>query len=297
MSLLERRKMVERGDGLSLVTQTALLGLHRSGLYYCPVGVDEEDLILMNLLDKQYLQTPFYGYRKMTVFLREKGYQPFPAGINHKRVRRLMRLMDIEAIYCRPNTSQANKAHKIYPYLLKGLLITRANQVWATDITYVPMRKGFMYLMAIIDLYSRYVLEWSISNTMESEWCVETLKKALLKYGKPVVFNTDQGSQFTADSFVDVLLSHSIQPSMDGKGRASDNIFIERLWRSVKYEDIYLKAYEDGWQLEEDMARYFRFYNQESTHQSLNYQTPQKVYRNTDFTATMNQENTEKIYN
>ncbi|MDO1449175.1 IS3 family transposase [Rhodocytophaga aerolata] len=252
MSLLKRRKMIEPGHTLSLVSQTALLGLHRSGLYYHPVAVDTEDLLLMSLLDKQYLKTPFYGYRKMTVFLQEGGYQ-----VNHKRVRRLMRVMGIEAIYCRPNTSQANKAHKIYPYLLKGLSITGANQVWATDITYIPMKKGFMYLMAIIDLYSRYVLEWSISNTMESEWCSQTLKKALTKHGKPVLFNTDQGSQFTADLFLEVLLSNGIQPSMDGKGRAVDNIFVERLWRSVKYEDIYLKAYEDGWQLEQGMDNYF----------------------------------------
>lgn len=274
MSLLERRKMIEPNHTLSLVSQTALLGLHRSGLYYHPVAVDAEDLLLMSLLDKQYLKTPFYGYRKMTVFLQEGGYQ-----VNHKRVRRLMRVMGIEAIYCPPNTSQANKAHKIYPYLLKGLSITGANQVWATDITYIPMKKGFMYLMAIIDLYSRYVLEWSISNTMESQWCSQTLKKALTKHGKPVVFNTDQGSQFTADLFVEVLLSNGIQPSMDGKGRAIDNIFVERLWRSVKYEDIYLKAYEDGWQLEQGMNNYFRFYNRERTHQSLKYNTPEKVYK------------------
>lgn len=292
MSLLERRKMIEAGHPLSVVSQAALLGLHRSGLYYRPVAVDKEDLVLMALLDKQYLKTPFYGYRKMTVFLQGEGYQA-----NHKRVRRLMRIMGIEAIYCRPNTSQPNKAHTIYPYLLKGLSITQANQVWATDITYVPMRKGFMYLMAIIDLHSRYVLEWSISNTMESEWCVETLKKALKKHGKPVLFNTDQGSQFTADLFVDVLLSNDIQPSMDGKGRAIDNIFIERLWRSVKYEDIYLKAYEDGWQLEQGMNNYFRFYNQERIHQSLQYQTPKNVYKNSCLTEKTQPEKAEKMNN
>jgi putative transposase len=292
MSLLERRKMIEDGHTLSVVSQAALLGLNRSGLYYRPVTVDKEDLVLMALLDKQYLKTPFYGYRKMTVFLQGEGYQ-----VNHKRVRRLMRVMGIEAIYCRPNTSQPNKAHKIYPYLLKGLSITKANQVWATDITYVPMRKGFMYLMAIIDLYSRYVLEWSISNTMESEWCTETLKKALKKHGKPVLFNTDQGSQFTADLFVDVLLSHDIQPSMDGKGRAIDNIFIERLWRSVKYEDIYLKAYEDGWQLEQGMNNYFCFYNQERIHQSLKYQTPKNVYKNSCLTEKTQPEKAEKMDN
>ncbi len=289
MSLSERRKMVEPGHALSLVSQSALLGLHRSGLYYRPVAVDEEDLALMALLDKQYLKTPFYGYRKMTVFLQGEGYR-----VNHKRVRRLMRIMGIEAIYSCPNTSQPNKAHKIYPYLLRGLSITRANQVWATDITYVPMQKGFMYLIAIIDLYSRYVLEWSISNTMESQWCVQTLKRALLNHGKPALFNTDQGSQFTADVFVEVLLSRGIQPSMDGKGRAIDNIFVERLWRSVKYEDIYLKAYEDGWQLEKGMDTYFRFYNQERIHQSLQYKTPKQVYRESCSIETIHPE---KVYN
>ena len=292
MSLSERREMVEPGHALSLVSQTALLGLHRSGLYYRRAAVDEEDLVLMSLLDKQYLKTPFYGYRKMTVFLQAEGYS-----VNHKRVRRLMRVLGIEAIYCRPSTSQSNQTHKIYPYLLRGLAITRANQVWATDITYVPMRKGFMYLMAIIDLYSRYVLAWSVSNTMASEWCVETLKKALLKHGKPTLLNTDQGSQFTADLFVKALLSQGIQPSMDGKGRAIDNIFIERLWRSVKYEDIYLKAYEDGWQLEKGMEKYFLFYNQERMHQSLQYQTPKQVYRQSCSTEKMPSENTEKVYN
>jgi putative transposase len=273
MSLLERRQMIEHEHPLSLVNQCDLLELHRSGLYYRPVAVAKEDLVLMGLLDKQYLKTPFYGYRKMTKFLQGQGYQ-----VNHKRVRRLMQLMGIEAIYPRPNTSQPNQAHKVYPYLLKGLSITKANQVWATDITYVPMERGFMYLIAIIDLYSRYVLEWSVSNTMEAEWCTQTLQKAISKYGKPGIFNTDQGSQFTAELFVGVLLAHDIQPSMDGKGRAIDNIFVERLWRSVKYEDIYLKAYADGWQLEKGMSSYFKFYNQERMHQSLAYQTPQKVY-------------------
>ncbi len=281
MSLVERRKMVEHMHPLSLVSQCNLLGLHRSGLYYQPVEVGSEDLVLMALLDKQYLKTPFYGYRKMSKFLQGQAYQ-----VNHKRVRRLMQLMGIEAIYCKPNTSQPNQAHKVYPYLLKGLAITQVNQVWATDITYVPMKTGFMYLMAIIDLYSRYVLEWSVSNTMEAEWCTQTWQKAISKYGQPAIFNTDQGSQFTAELFVGVLLANGIQPSMDGKGRAIDNIFVERLWRSVKYEDIYLKAYADGWQLEKGMKIYFNFYNQERLHQSLDYQTPQKVYDNANSLKT-----------
>lgn len=292
MSLLKRRRMVEHIHPLSMVSQCNLLGLHRSGLYYQPVAVSDEDLVLMALLDKQYLKTPFYGYRKMTVFLQAQGYP-----VNHKRVRRLMQLMGIEAIYSRPNTSQPNKAHKIYPYLLKGLSITKANQVWATDITYIPMKKGFMYLIAIMDLYSRYVLEWSVSNTMKSEWCTQTLRKAISKHGKPELFNTDQGSQFTAELFVAVLLENDIQPSMDGKGRAIDNIFVERLWRSVKYEDIYLKAYEDGWQLEKGMKNYFHFYNQERTHQSLNYQTPKKVYDNACSIEAIQKEYTPNRYN
>ncbi len=208
-----------------------------------------------------------------------------------------MRIMGIEAIYCRPNTSEPNKAHKIYPYLLKGLSITRVNQVWATDITYVPMQRGFMYLMAIIDLYSRYVLEWSVSNTMEAEWCTQTLQKALLKHGKPDLFNTDQGSQFTADLFVNVLLSSGIQPSMDGKGRAIDNIFVERLWRSIKYEDIYLKSYQDGWQLQQGMQEYFCFYNQQRAHQSLQYQTPYKVYRDACLIETTQPQKTRSMDN
>lgn len=292
MSLAERRNMVEHAHDLSLVSQCQLLSLHRSGLYYQPAAMGKEDLALLTLLDKQYLKTPFYGYRKMTKFLQAQNYQ-----VNHKRVRRLMQLMGIEAIYSRPNTSQPNKAHQIYPYLLKDLSITKANQVWATDITYVPMKTGFMYLMAIIDLYSRYVLEWSVSNTMEAEWCTQVLQKALSQYGKPTLFNTDQGSQFTANLFVSVLLSNGIQPSMDGKGRAIDNIFVERLWRSVKYEDIYLKAYEDGWQLEKGMSRYFHFYNRERLHQSLNYQTPQKVYFNTCSTQMIKKYRTQTSLN
>jgi len=208
-----------------------------------------------------------------------------------------MPVMGIEAIYCAPDSSKANQEHKIYPYLLKGFSIREANQVWATDITYIAMGKGFMYLMAIIDLYSRYVLEWSVSNTMESEWCRKVLKKTLVKHSKPALFNTNQGSEFTADLFVEVLLSNGIQPSLDGKGRAIDNIFVERLWRSVKYEDIYLKSYEDGWQLEKGMDSYFRFYNQERPHQSLNYQTPKKVYKDACLIGKPPAEKADKVDN
>lgn len=273
MNLSNRRKMVEHGCQLSLSHQCELLSLHRSILYYEPAKVCSEDLEMMALMDKQYLKTPFYGYRKMLIFLVQQGYH-----VNHKRVRRLMRTMGIEAIYARPNTSKPNKEHKIYPYLLKNVSITKANQVWATDITYVPMAKGFMYLIAVLDLYSRYVLAWSISNTMEAEWCDKVLKTALEKYPKPEIFNTDQGSQFTSDIFVKTLLDNHIQPSMDGKGRAIDNIFVERLWRSVKYEDIYLWAYSDGWELENGLRKYFNFYNHERPHQSLGYKTPIEFY-------------------
>ena len=216
MSLLERRKMVECGNSLSLLHQCQLLNLHRSILYYEPVKTSSVDLEIMVLMDKQYLKTPFYGYRKMQVFLVKEGYN-----VNHKRVRKLMRTMGIEAIYARPNTSKPNKEHKIYPYLLKNVSITKINQVWATDITYVPMAKGFMYLIAVLDLYSRYVLAWSISNTMEAEWCTKVLRIALDKHGKPEIFNTDQGSQFTADIFVNTLLDAGIKPSMDGWQRES----------------------------------------------------------------------------
>lgn len=266
--------MVEQGHQLSLVSQCDLLSLQRSILYYQPVKVSTEEMELMLLLDKQYLKTPFYGYRKMTVFLQKQGYN-----INHKRVSRLMKVMGIEAIYARQNTSKPSKEHKIYPYLLKNASITKVNQVWATDITYVPMAKGFMYLIAVLDLYSRYVLAWDISNSMEAEWCNKTLKIAIQKHGKPSIFNTDQGSQFTSDIFINTLLENGIQPSMDGKGRAIDNIFVERLWRSVKYEDIYLWSYADGWELETGLKKYFTFYNQERPHQSLDYKTPNEIYK------------------
>jgi putative transposase len=277
MSLSERRKMVEYGGKLSLVSQCDLLNLQRSILYYEPVQVNQEDLVMMALMDKQYMKTPFYGYRKMAIFLQKEGYN-----VNHKRVRRLMRTMGIEAIYARQNTSKPNKEDKTYPYLLKNVSITKVNQVWATDITYVPMAKGFMYLIAVLDLYSRYVLAWDISNSMEAEWCNKTLKMAIEKHGKPSIFNTDQGSQFTSDIFINTLLENGIQPSMDGKGRAIDNIFVERLWRSVKYEDIYLWSYADGWELGEGLKKYFTFYNHERPHQSLNYKTPSEFYLTTE---------------
>jgi putative transposase len=267
--------LVEKSNQeLSISRQCALLGLCRSRLYYKPVGQENEDnLILMTELDKQYLKTPFYGIRRMTVHLRSLGHV-----VNHKRVKRLMRKIGIEAVYRKPNTSLPNKEHQIYPYLLKGMKITKSNQVWATDITYLPMAKGFMYLIAIVDLYSRKVLTWSVSNTMEAEWCAEVLKEAIEQFGKPEIFNTDQGSQFTSNIFTQVLKDNQVQISMDGKGRAIDNIFVERIWKSVKYEDIYLKSYQNGTELQKGLEKYFDFYNQERFHQSLNYQTPDKVF-------------------
>jgi putative transposase len=267
--------MVEMsGCELSIVQQCILLSLCRSTLYYKPEGQETDlNLKLMEELDKQYLKTPFYGFRKMTMHLKNLGY-----AVNRKRVRRLMRLMGLETIYRKPNTSLPNKEHHIYPYLLSGTKITHINQVWATDITYIPMKKGFMYLMAIMDLYSRKVLHWSVSNTMEAEWCTQVLKTTIQIHGKPHIFNTDQGSQFTSSIFTQVLKDHDVQISMDGKGRAIDNIFVERLWRSVKYENIYLKAYENGLDLQKGLNEYFYFYNQQRFHESLSYQTPNQIY-------------------
>lgn len=279
MSLAQRRALVDPAAPGSLRQQCQWVGLHRSAYYYQPVAADAEDLVLMRLLDEQYLLTPFYGYRKMQQVLDQAGYQ-----VNHKRVRRLMQVIDIETIYAKPNTSKPAVGHHIYPYMLRGLIIVRVHQVWATDITYVPMKAGYMYLIAIIDLHSRYVLKWAISNTMTADWCSQVLKEALAEYPAPSIFNTDQGSQFTADALTAVLLGANVQISMDGKGRAIDNILVERLWPvrrygTVKYEDIYLKAYANGWELETGLQAYFRFYNCQRFHQGLAYQTPEQVLK------------------
>jgi putative transposase len=242
-------------------------------MYYAPVPENEENLLLMRLIDEQYYRTPFYGIRKVTAWLQSKGYN-----VNRKRVRRLMGIVGWQTIFREMRTSIAAQGHKIYPYLLKGLPILMANQVWAMDISYIPMKNGFMFLTAIIDQYSRYVVHWSISNTMTAEWCAQVLQEAIRMHGRPDIFNTDQGSQFTSDVFTNVLIENGIQISMDGKGRAIDNIFIERLWRSVKYEDIYLNCYEDGLALYKGMEAYFQFYNRERPHQSLDYDTPAMWY-------------------
>lgn len=269
--------MVCKKDKLSFSKQCRVLGLNRSTLYYKPRGVSCDNKAIMDFLQKQYIKTPFYGYRKLTLLLQAEGFE-----INSKRVRRLMKMMNWRTIYREPRTTVINKEHKKYPYLLKDLNITRNNQVWVTDITYIPMEKGFMYLSAIIDLNTRFVLNWDISNTMSAEWCTDLLKDTLDMYGKPEVFNTDQGSQYTSDIHTKVLLDNDIAISMDGKGRAIDNIFIERLWRSVKYENVYLQAYSNPRALRAGLRSYFEFYNQERFHQGINYNTPQSMYKQAD---------------
>lgn len=258
---------------LSIRRQCQLIGLNRATYYRKPKGEPELNLELMKIIDKEYTKRPFYGYRKITRLLQEKHGYP----VNHKRVVRLMQKMGLQAVYPRPKTSIPNHEHKKYPYLLRNVEIKRPNQVWSTDITYVPMPGGFMYLTAVIDWYSRFVIAWQLSNTLEAEFCVDTLKLALL-HGKPEIFNTDQGAQFTANAFVSVLEKNEIQISMDGRGRALDNIFVERLWRTVKYEDIYIKSYATVPELYNGLNEYFRFYNYERIHQSLDYQTPASVY-------------------
>ena len=267
------RSLIDPNDAcISVAQQCELLGLPRSSYYYHPQAESEENLVLMELLDKQYLRTPFYGVRKMRCHLQEEGYP-----VNPKRVRRLLRKMGIEAIYPRPRTSKPGVGHQVYPYLLREMLIDQPNQVWAADITYIPMKKGFMYLAAVIDWHSRYVLAWELSNTMSVEFCLDVLAEALTQ-GQPLIFNTDQGAQFTSDAFTAQLLGAGVKISMDGKGRALDNVFIERLWRSVKYEDIYLRSYEDGWALRDGLDRYFHFYNHQRYHQHLDNQRPAEVY-------------------
>jgi putative transposase len=257
---------------ISIRRQCELLGLNRSTFYYAPATASECNLRLMRLIDEQYTKTPFYGWPRMTAHVRRLGLQ-----VNHKRVQRLMQTMGLQAIYPKPRPSTAAKDHKIYPYLLNAVVLSRPNQVWSADITYVRMAKGFMYLVAIIDWFSRYVLSWQLSNTMEPPFCLVALDLALVQ-GEPMIFNTDQGVQFTSLAFTGRLARAGIAISMDGRGRALDNIFVERLWRSVKYEDIYLKDYTTVPALDEGLARYFHFYNHERPHQSLAYRTPAEVH-------------------
>ncbi len=265
-----------------------MLGMSRSTLYYKKVETDDNNLELMKMIDMQYTKYPFYGSRRMTRWLRKQGRK-----VNRKHIRRLMRLMGLEGVAPKPNTSKPRKEHKKYPYLLKGLKIDRSNQVWATDITYVPMRRGFIYLVAIIDWYSRSVLSWRISNTLDSDFCVDALNDALRRYGKPEIFNSDQGCQFTSDDFIGVLEKNNIQISMDGKNRWVDNVFVERLWRSLKYEEIYPSCYETVFEAKAGISTYLNFYNNERLHQALNYKTPAEIYSNSPISTSTNTNTTD----
>ena len=258
---------------LSVRRQCGLLGINRSSLYYRPVGIDDFTLKLMHELDKQYTETPFYGVLKMTEHLRSLGHL-----VNPKRVRRLLREMGLDAVYPKPRLSQVNPEHKIFPYLLRNVQIERCNQVWSTDITYIRMKHGFVYLMAIIDWYSRYVLNWALSTTMDADFCIVALNEVLDNNSMCEIFNTDQGSQFTTNRFTGLLIDKGIKVSMDGRGRALDNIFVERLWRSVKYEKVYLCDFQTVKEAYRELKDYFEFYNHRRIHQSLGYKTPAEVY-------------------
>ena len=273
---MTRQAWVGQGAAVAMVRQCALAGVSRATVYaqQRPRLADESDLLLCRLIDEEYTRHPFYGSRKMVVFLKTLDHS-----VNRKRVQRLMREMGLVAMAPGPNTSRAHPEHKVYPYLLRGVLVGRPNQVWSTDITYIRLARGFVYLVAIIDWYSRRVLSWRISNSMEAVFCVDCLEDALRVHGKPEVFNSDQGAQFTSDAFTGVLKREGVVISMDGRGRAFDNIFVERLWRSVKHEDVYLKGYATMGELTVGLAEYFAFYNGERPHQSLGHKTPEVVYR------------------
>lgn len=273
-SVEAKRRLVELAQpALSVRRQCQLLGLSRVSYHYVARAESAENLRLMRLLDEQYTRTPFYGIRRMAVWLKAQG-----ATVNHKRVQRLLRLMGLEASYQKPRLSVPAPGQRIYPYLLRGVPIMRVNQVWSTDITYIRLQHGFIYLVAVIDWHSRYVLSWEVSVTLDSDFCLSALDRAL-RYGQPEIFNTDQGVQFTSQAFTEKLLRQGIRVSMDGRGRALDNIFVERLWRSVKYEEVYLHDYADVPAAISGLGRYFDFYNGERPHQSLKYQTSEAVYR------------------
>lgn len=272
-SVEQKRWLIEPGhQHLSIRRQCELVGLNRASYYYQAASESPLNLELMRKIDEQYLKTPFYGWPRMTDYLQKQGY-----AINHKRVQRLMQMMGLQAIYPRSRAKNERHNHKIYPYLLNEVDIVRPNQVWSTDITYIPLQPGFMYLVAVIDWYSRYILAWELSNTLEGHFCQVALQHALTQ-GRPEIFNTDQGVQFTATDFTDILEQANIRISMDGRGRALDNIFIERFWRSLKYEDVYLRDYASVPELLAGLERYFMFYNLERSHQSLDYCTPAEVH-------------------
>jgi len=269
----EKKVLVEPENKLlSIRQQTELLSVHRSSYYYQPAIESEANLHLMKMIDEEYTRHPFYGSRRMTEWLKREGYK-----VNRKRIQRLMNLMGIEGICPKRNLSKAAQKFKKYPYLLKDYTTSEPNEVWSTDITYIRLKTGFMYLTAVIDWHSRYVLSWGLSNSLEGSFCIEALESAL-EIGHPKIFNTDQGVQYTSEKFTKILEANKIQISMDGKGRALDNIFAERLWRSIKYEDIYLREYESGKDLRAGLKNYFLFYNKERLHQSLKYQTPEEVH-------------------
>ena len=284
MSLEERRAIVNENLDIPVKRQCELLKMSRSSYYYQAVSVSDKDLELMTVIDELHLKRPTLGSRTMVDRLEDKGHK-----VCRQRVQRLRRVMGIEAIYPKPKTSLGNKQHKIYPYLLKDLKIERANQVWVTDITYIPMHRGYCYLIAIMDLYSRKILSWRLSNTMDTRFCSAALKEALSKYPKPDIFNTDQGAQFTSNDFTHILKVHDIQISMDGKGRWIDNVFIERFWRSLKYEEVYIRAYDDLRQAKQFIGDYITDYNQSRRHSSLKRQTPDYVYN-----QSMNQQHSKK---
>jgi putative transposase len=265
--------MIDQGSEPSVSRQCEILDLNRTGVYYRPRPVSDKDLILMRRIDELHLQHPFYGARRLAKQLVRDGFQ-----VGRVHVTTLMRRMGIETIYRRPRTSIPARGSLIYPYLLEGLKIDRANQVWASDLTYLPMEHGFLYLVGILDVASRKVLSFRVSNTMRPDFCVAALQEAIARFGAPEIMNTDQGSQFTSEAWIDVLKAEDTCISMDGKGRWIDNVFIERLWRSVKYEDVYLRAYENGREMQVGLARYFDFYNRERLHQSHEYQTPDEIY-------------------
>jgi putative transposase len=265
--------MIAPSHALPVVRQCTLLDLSRSSVYYTPQPDSASDLALMRRIDELHLNHPFAGARMLRDFLNQEGIT-----VGRRHVATLMKKMGIEALYRRPNTSRKHPKHPVFPYLLRGLDITRANHAWAMDITYIPMRKGFVYLAAVLDWATRRVLSWRLSNTLTTDFCLDAVAEALQRYGIPEIFNTDQGSQFTSVDFVDLLRTHGIQQSMDGKGRWVDNVFVERLWRSVKYEEVYLHAYDSVTLARQGLERYFRFYNQRRPHSSLDGKTPDQVY-------------------
>jgi putative transposase len=277
----ERQQWIEIDQSIALTKQCVLLNLNRSVIYQQQkqkrnqCETDAQDQLLLQLIDEEYTRHPFFGSRRMQVYLRLLGHQ-----INRKRVQRLMKVLGLEGMAPGPNTSKAHPQHKVYPYLLRGLDIVRPNHVWSTDITYIRLPRGFVYLVAIIDWYSRKVLSWRLSNSMDVSFCVDCLQEAITHFGKPDIFNSDQGSQFTSDAFTGVLIENGITISMDGRGRALDNIFVERLWRTVKYEEIYLEKYDNLPSLLLGLTEYFMFYNDVRPHQSLGYETPSTVYKN-----------------